>query len=96
MEGKHDVPPPPFFSRFVSNQLVCSDYPNINIKIIPPFQLENLLPYDMQYVIIDKSDNSTRQEHTGVLAKGALDTIHTIFPTHLLALIIRLPETGTS
>ncbi|KAI8610486.1 hypothetical protein BC830DRAFT_1069804 [Chytriomyces sp. MP71] len=67
--------------------LVSLNYPFLTMKLLPPFQLENLLPYDFRYVVYDKD---SRQEHRGSLAKGQVDPIHTVNPTHSLLLSIEL------
>jgi vacuolar protein sorting-associated protein 13A/C len=63
----------------------------MTIKLLPPFQLENLLPFDFRYEIFDKS---SRQEHRGFLSKGAIEPIHTVDPSHSLSLRIELVGTG--
>ncbi|KAJ3408710.1 hypothetical protein HDV05_004781 [Chytridiales sp. JEL 0842] len=62
-------------------------YPSLSIKLLPPFQLENLLPFDIRYEIFDKS---SRQETRGNLAEGAIESIHTVDPSHSLSLKIEL------
>ncbi|KAI9340870.1 hypothetical protein BDR26DRAFT_820276 [Obelidium mucronatum] len=66
---------------------IVSTYPFLTMTLLPPFQLENLLPYDFRYVVYDKD---ARQEHRGVLVKGAIDPIHTVNPTHSLLLSIEI------
>jgi len=61
------------------------------MKILPPFQLENLLPYNVKYIIPDKSGH---QEHRDMLDQGATDPIHTLNPNHILGLRILIPNTG--
>ncbi|TPX68863.1 hypothetical protein SpCBS45565_g02841 [Spizellomyces sp. 'palustris'] len=68
-----------------------STYPMMTVKLLPPFQLENLLPYDMRYSLHDKT---ARQQHTEVLRKGDLQPIHTVDPTHLLALGVEIPNSA--
>ncbi|KAJ1549196.1 hypothetical protein HK405_008107 [Cladochytrium tenue] len=67
---------------------LMSQYPCMTIKLLPPFQVENLLPYDIRYVIVDKD---TGQRHRGGLSKGAVDSVHTIDPTHALVLSVEIP-----
>ncbi|KAI8911617.1 hypothetical protein EDD86DRAFT_202866 [Gorgonomyces haynaldii] len=64
-------------------------YPHLTMKFMPPFILENLLPFDFKYMIIDKS---TKQEHRSVLKQGQTDPLHTLDPTHLLALTIGISD----
>ncbi|ORY51917.1 hypothetical protein BCR33DRAFT_712120 [Rhizoclosmatium globosum] len=68
-------------------ETTVSSYPFLTMTLLPPFQLENLLPYDFRYVVYDKD---SRQEHRGTLVKGAVDPIHTINPTHSLLLSIEI------
>ncbi|KAJ3072035.1 hypothetical protein HDU98_004400 [Podochytrium sp. JEL0797] len=68
-------------------ETTVSTYPFLTMTLLPPFQLENLLPYDFRYVVYDKD---SRQEHRGVLVKGAVDPIHTVNPTHTLLLNIEV------
>ncbi|KAI8844441.1 hypothetical protein BJ741DRAFT_543605 [Chytriomyces cf. hyalinus JEL632] len=68
-----------------------STYPFLMMKLLPPFQLENLLPFDFRYVVYDKD---SRQEHRGTLSKGQIDPIHTVNPTHSLLLSIELIGIG--
>ncbi|TPX30777.1 hypothetical protein SmJEL517_g05746 [Synchytrium microbalum] len=88
-----DSSKPPF--RFQVNstypdEAVRSSYPNLTIKLLPPFQLENLLPHDIRYIVFDKT---AKLEYRQTLKKGAVDPVHTLDPTHLLALNIEIPGT---
>jgi vacuolar protein sorting-associated protein 13A/C len=56
-----------------------------------PFIIENLLPFDFRYMITDKV---TKQEHRSVLKQGERDSLHTLDPTHLLALSISITDMG--
>ncbi|KAJ3332602.1 hypothetical protein HDU76_013706 [Blyttiomyces sp. JEL0837] len=92
LSGDHVSPP----FRFQVNTVIHPDgshlaatYPYLTMKLLPPFQLENLLPYDIRYVILDKN---SRQEHRGSLEKSATDPIHTVDPTHSLLLSIEFPN----
>jgi vacuolar protein sorting-associated protein 13A/C len=74
--------------KFLGNQV---DYPELTLKFMAPFILENLLPFDFRYVIQDKV---SRQQHSSTLAKGSREFLHTMDPSHLLALSISLKEKG--
>ncbi|KAI8929325.1 hypothetical protein BC831DRAFT_410850 [Entophlyctis helioformis] len=67
-----------------------TDYPNLDIVLLAPYTIENLLPFDMKYIIFDKM---TRQECRGDLKRGCADPLHTLDPTHLLALNIQVNGT---
>ncbi|KAJ3227354.1 hypothetical protein HK099_002420 [Clydaea vesicula] len=77
---------PPFLFQ-VNSTFEKGEYPKIRMKILPPFQFENLLPYDIKYQLTDKTKH---QEHKQQLASGKLDTIHTLNPTHFLVLRIQI------
>nr|KAJ3420850.1 hypothetical protein HK105_005137 [Polyrhizophydium stewartii] len=72
------------------NEGADGKYPNLDITFLPPFTLENLLPHDINYIIFDKA---TRQESRGMLKGGAADALHTLDPTHILALNILVLNT---
>ena len=73
---------------FSGNQV---DYPELTMKFMAPFVLENLLPFDFRYVIQDKV---SRQQHSSFLLKGCKEYLHTLDPSHLLALSISIKEKG--
>ncbi|KAI9097290.1 hypothetical protein DFS34DRAFT_116945 [Phlyctochytrium arcticum] len=85
-----DPTAPPF--RFQTNCVYTtgpkdSKYPMMTARVLPPFQLENLLPYDIRYTLHDKT---ARQQHTEFLRCGAVQPIHTVDPSHLLALGVEI------
>ncbi|KAI9208535.1 uncharacterized protein BJ171DRAFT_419574 [Polychytrium aggregatum] len=87
----YDVSTPVF--RFQVNTIFhsrSSGYPMMTIKLLPPFLLENLLPYNFKYVIVDKHG---QQEHRDQLTRGEAAYIHTVNPTHVLVLAIEIPGT---
>lgn len=63
----------------------------MKLRLGPPLVIENLLPYDLQYIILDQN---ARQEFDGQLAKGYAGPIHTVDLAHLLGLKILIPKTG--
>ncbi|KAJ3037263.1 hypothetical protein HDV00_001828 [Rhizophlyctis rosea] len=88
--NSYDPSVPPF--RFQVNceyhkEAATTAYPMLTMKLLPPFQVENLLPYDFRYVIVDRT---TRQEHRDVVKQGALNPVFTINPLHLLAMSIEV------
>jgi vacuolar protein sorting-associated protein 13A/C len=68
-----------------------SGYPELTISIYEPLILENLLPYDFQYVIVDKS---SKQEHRSLLPRGCVDSLHTLNPQNILALHVKIVGKG--
>ena len=83
----------PIFRFQLNSEIHTRDknYPNLTMKLLPPFILENLLPFDFKYYIVDRN---TKQEHRSVLAKGERDSLHTLDPTHLLGLSLSITEKG--
>ncbi|KAJ1553677.1 hypothetical protein HK096_006899, partial [Nowakowskiella sp. JEL0078] len=80
-----------YFQINSSPKGVRKNYPSIEIKFIPPLQLENLLPYSFKYAIIDKN---TMQLHVDALRNGDIETIHTLNPNSLLTMHIEIPDTA--
>lgn len=67
-----------------------SIYPYMRIRLFAPIELENLLPYDFQYRIHDKS---TGKDWTNFLRKGGLSPVHVVQLSHLLLLSIHMQDT---
>lgn len=65
----------------------------MTVKVLPPFQLENLLPYDFRYNL---QDRTTRQLLADVLQRGCVHPLYTVDPTHLLALTVEITDYGMS
>ena len=61
------------------------------MNVQAPLQVENLLPYDIRYLVYDKT---TKQDHRDVLKKGEIDSIHIVDPSHVLALSVQILGTG--
>ena len=68
-----------------------TDYPELTMNFMPPFVLENLLPFEFKYVVQDKV---SRQQHSASLAKGKKEFLHTLNPSHLLAFSLAIKEKG--
>lgn len=71
--------------------LIFSAYPELKLKFMAPFVLENLLPFDFRYIVQDKV---SKQHYSSSLAKGDRDYLHTLDPSHLLAFSIAMKERG--
>lgn len=56
-----------------------------------PIQLENLLPYNLQYRIYDKD---TDQNWRSYLRAGGIMPIHSVELTHLVLLNVEINDTG--
>ncbi|UZJ53507.1 hypothetical protein CBS101457_002827 [Exobasidium rhododendri] len=60
-------------------------YPRLTLRIRAPVEVENLLPYDIQYRIFDKNHN---RNWSSFLRKGGISPIHVVDLSHLLLLSI--------
>jgi vacuolar protein sorting-associated protein 13A/C len=65
-------------------------YPKINLDLMAPIQLENLLPYNLQYRIYDKD---TDQNWRSYLRAGGIMPIHSVELSHLVLLNIEINDT---
>ncbi|KAF8311204.1 hypothetical protein DL93DRAFT_2229838 [Clavulina sp. PMI_390] len=66
-------------------------YPKINLILRAPIELENLLPYDVNYRVYDKSTN---QNWTSYLRKGGVMPVHSVRLDHMVLLNIDLDGAG--
>ncbi|KAK9457717.1 hypothetical protein V1511DRAFT_185294 [Dipodascopsis uninucleata] len=66
-------------------------YPYMRIRVSAPIEVENLLPYDFNYMIYDKN---TRKEWSNFLRKGLSSPIHVVKLSHLLLLSVHMRESG--
>ncbi len=62
------------------------------IRLSAPIQVENLLPYDFTFRIVDKTTNQNWADNH--LSKGAVTSLHLIELNHLLLLNINVPDSG--
>ncbi|KAI0068196.1 hypothetical protein BV25DRAFT_1793389 [Artomyces pyxidatus] len=65
-------------------------YPKIDLKLRAPIELENLLPYNLQYRIYDKD---TDQNWRSYLRKGGVMPIHSVELGHLVLLNVEVQDT---
>ncbi|KAG8855475.1 hypothetical protein FRC20_000760 [Serendipita sp. 405] len=66
-------------------------YPKLNIKLYPPVELENLLPFDIRYRVHDKASGTSSTEF---LRQGGIFPIHTVTLDHLVLLNIAIQDSG--
>ena len=66
-------------------------YPKIDLQLRAPIELENLLPYNLQYRIYDKD---TDQNWRSYLRKGGIMPVHSVELGHLVLLNIEVQDTG--
>jgi vacuolar protein sorting-associated protein 13A/C len=66
-------------------------YPKITLKLRAPLELENLLPYNLQYRIYDKDAD---QNWRSYLRKGGVMPVHSVELGHLVLLNVEVQDTG--
>ena len=65
-------------------------YPKIDLSLRAPIELENLLPYNLQYRIYDKD---TDQNWRSYLRKGGVMPVHSVELGHLVLLNVEIQDT---
>ncbi|PPQ64275.1 hypothetical protein CVT24_008413 [Panaeolus cyanescens] len=65
-------------------------YPKINLKLRAPLELENLLPYNLEYRIYDKN---TDQNWRSYLRKGGVMPVHSVELGHFILLNVQIQDT---
>ncbi|CAK5280530.1 unnamed protein product [Mycena citricolor] len=65
-------------------------HPKINLKLRAPIELENLLPYNLEYRIYDKD---TDQNWRSYLRKGGIMPVHSVELSHLVLLNVEVQDT---
>lgn len=68
-------------------------YPCMAVRLSAPVEIENLLPFDFNFRIIDKTAG---QDFSSFLRKGGTTPLHVIENGHLLLFNMHMPSTGTS
>ena len=69
----------------------ASKLPRITLKLRAPIELENLLPYNLEYRIYDKD---TDQNWRSYLRQGGVMPVHSVELGHLILLNIQVQDTG--
>jgi vacuolar protein sorting-associated protein 13A/C len=67
-----------------------SKYPKITLRLRAPIELENLLPYNLQYRIFDKQLD---QNWSSYLRQGGLMPVHSVELRHLVMLNVHVQDT---
>ena len=70
-----------------------TNYPHMKVKLLPPLQLENCLPFNFKYTIFDKK---TRRQYYGNLESGSIEPIHLISPLNIIAISITIEHNDYS
>lgn len=73
------------FSLYDRQDPLSRQYPRLTLRLRPPVEVENLLPYDIQYRIFDKNMN---HNWSSFLRKGGVSPIHVVELSHLLLLSV--------
>ncbi|KAI9480349.1 MAG: hypothetical protein EXX96DRAFT_521344 [Benjaminiella poitrasii] len=88
---------PPFVlqiaARLDRKSILFGQYPAMAIRLIAPIEIENLLPFDFNFRIVDKT---TGQDFSSFLRKGGITPIHVIENGHLVLLRVEMPDTDYS
>ncbi|KAL4243512.1 VPS13 family protein [Abortiporus biennis] len=72
------------------NPRTSTKYPKITLKLRAPIELENLLPYNLEYRIYDKD---TDQNWRSYLRKGGIMPVHSVELRHLVLLNVDVQDT---
>ncbi|RPD62925.1 vacuolar protein sorting-associated protein 13 [Lentinus tigrinus ALCF2SS1-6] len=73
-----------------TNDIASRKLPRITLKLRAPIELENLLPYNLEYRIYDKD---TDQNWRSYLRKGGVMPVHSVELGHLILLNIHVQDT---
>lgn len=63
----------------------------MTVRLRPPMEFENLLPYDVRYTIYDRE---TRRKWTSYLRRGGLMPIHCVHLDQFVLFNVEVQETG--
>ena len=63
----------------------------MNLKLRAPLELENLLPYNLEYRIYDKNAD---QNWRSYLRKGGVMPVHAVELGHFILLNVTIQDTG--
>ncbi|KAL0581607.1 Vacuolar protein sorting-associated protein 13 [Marasmius crinis-equi] len=77
-------------SDITANDSLLRKYPKINLKLRAPLELENLLPYNLQYRVYDKD---TDQNWKSYLRQGGVMPVHSVELGHLVLLNVEVQDT---
>lgn len=66
-------------------------YPKLNLKLRAPIELENLLPFNIEYRIYDKDAD---QNWRSYLRKGGVMPVHSVELSHMVLLNVNVQDTG--
>ncbi|KAJ1897430.1 Vacuolar protein sorting-associated protein 13 [Kickxella alabastrina] len=85
----------PFFVHFSAEcdtrNPALYKYPFMRLVMTPPMEIENLLPYAVDLLVVDKTAG---RRWAGSLDRGGTAPVHAVQPSHLVLLTIRIPDAG--
>ncbi|QRV76706.1 vacuolar protein sorting-associated protein 13 [Ceratobasidium sp. AG-Ba] len=81
------------FAKYDANDPITRRYPKMSLRLRAPIELENLLPYDLNYRIYDKN---TGQNWTSFLRRGGTMPVHSVELTHLVLLNVEIQDSGNA
>jgi len=74
---------------------IAKDYPYMTIRLSAPVEIENLLPYNIQYKILEKtSPKHVGNTLTSYLRSGGISPLHTVDVRNLMLLSIAVENTS--
>lgn len=73
------------------NSLLFRRYPFMKVRISAPLEIENLLPFDLTYRVLDKDSG---QDFSSILEQGGCSPLHIIDLSHLMLLSVDIHNTG--
>ncbi|KAI7902142.1 uncharacterized protein BX663DRAFT_436105 [Cokeromyces recurvatus] len=77
-------------ARLDKKSILFGQYPAMAIRLSAPIEIENLLPFNFNFRIVDKTSG---QDFSSYLRKGGVTPIHVIENNHLVLLRIEMPDT---
>ncbi|RUS21382.1 hypothetical protein BC937DRAFT_92871, partial [Endogone sp. FLAS-F59071] len=78
------------YGRYDKKDPMARNYPCMAIRLSAPIEIENLLPYDFTYQIIDKDTN---QNVETFLRKGGTSPLHVVEIGHLILMNVTIQDT---
>ncbi|KAF1991838.1 vacuolar protein sorting-associated protein 13 [Aulographum hederae CBS 113979] len=92
--GEQDDNSPPFYfqmhASYDKKDPLTGVYPYMRIRLAPPVQVQNLLPFDFKYRIFD---HNTKKDWTNFLRKGGVSPVHVVELSHLLMMSVDMQDT---
>ncbi|KAJ1967345.1 Vacuolar protein sorting-associated protein 13, partial [Dispira parvispora] len=75
--------------RYRKKDVAAYQYPFMTIRLCAPIEIENVLPYDVIYTVVDKATN---REWKSRLVRGGIAPVHVVRPGHLLLMSLQVPN----